>query len=44
MDGLGRVLTEKVEDGYLSEDEAAALARRILRDNPAALYKLRLDG
>ena len=41
---VSRVLTEKVEDGYLSEDEAAALARRILRDNPAALYKLRLDG
>jgi predicted TIM-barrel fold metal-dependent hydrolase len=41
---VSRVLTEKVEDGYLSEDEAAALARRILRDNPAVLYKLRLDG
>jgi predicted TIM-barrel fold metal-dependent hydrolase len=41
---VSRVLTEKVEDGYLTEDEAAALARRILRDNPAALYRLRLEG
>jgi hypothetical protein len=40
---VSRVLTEKVEDGYLTEDEAAAFAQRILRDNPAALYRLRLD-
>jgi uncharacterized protein len=39
---VSRVLTEKVEDGYLTEVEAAALAQRILRDNPAALYRLRL--
>jgi predicted TIM-barrel fold metal-dependent hydrolase len=41
---VSRVLTEKVEDGYLAEDEAVALARRILRENPAALYRLKLQG
>ncbi|HEY81686.1 MAG TPA: amidohydrolase family protein [Dehalococcoidia bacterium] len=35
-----RVLSEKVTEGYLGDDEAIALARRILRDNPAALFKL----
>jgi hypothetical protein len=37
-----RVLSEKVEEGYMGEDEAVALGRRMLRDNPAALYKLKL--
>jgi len=37
---VSRVLTEKVAEGYLSEDEAVGLAGRILRDNPAALYRL----
>jgi predicted TIM-barrel fold metal-dependent hydrolase len=37
---VSRVLTEKVADEYLGEEEALALARRILRDNPAALYRL----
>lgn len=32
--------TEKVVEGYLTADEAITLARRILRDNPAALFKL----
>ncbi len=41
---VSRVLTEKVEDGYLTEAEAVALARRILRENPAALFRLRLEG
>lgn len=41
---VSRVLTEKVEDGYLAEEEAAALARRILRENAAALFKLDLAG
>ncbi len=36
-----RVLSEKVDEGYLSEDEAVVLARRMLRDNPASLYKLK---
>lgn len=38
---VARVLSEKVDEGYLSEDEAAVLARRMLRDNPASLYKLK---
>ena len=37
---VARVLSEKVDEGYLSEDEAIRLARRMLRDNPASLYKL----
>jgi hypothetical protein len=39
---VSRVLTEKVEGGYLSEDDAMPLARRILRENPAALYRLKV--
>lgn len=39
---VSRVLREKVEDGYLSEDDAAHLAARILRDNPATLYRLKI--
>ena len=35
-----RVLSEKVAEGYLKEDEAIVLARRMLRDNPATLFKL----
>jgi len=41
---VSRVLTEKVEDGYLTEDDAATLARRILRESPAALYRLKLEA
>jgi predicted TIM-barrel fold metal-dependent hydrolase len=37
-----RVLTEKVEEGYLTEEEALGLASCILRDNPAALFGLKL--
>lgn len=37
-----RVLTEQVEAGDLTEEEAGVLARRILHDNPAALYRLSL--
>ena len=40
---VSRVLAEKVQDGYLSEEEAGALARRILRENPAGLYHLTPD-
>jgi len=36
-------LTEKVEDGYLAEDEAVALARRILRENAAEFFRLKLE-
>ncbi len=35
-----RALSEKVDEGYFSEVEAIGLARRMLRDNPAALFKL----
>jgi len=38
---VARVLSEKVDEGYLSEEEAITLARRMLRDNPASLYKLK---
>jgi hypothetical protein len=34
------VLSEKISEGYLSEDEAVHLARKMLRDNPKSLYKL----
>lgn len=36
-----QVLTEKVEEGYLSTDEAVEIARRILRENAIELYGLR---
>ena len=39
---VSRVLTEKVEGGYLSEDEAVSLAAAVLRSNPAALFRLKL--
>ena len=38
---VSRVLSEKVAEGYLSENEAVALAWRMLRDNPASFYKLK---
>ena len=41
---VSRVLTTKVEDGYLTEEEAVALANRILRENPATLYRLKLEA
>ena len=37
---VARVLSEKVSEGYMKEDEAVILVRRILRDNPAALFRL----
>ena len=39
---VSRVLTEKVEEGYLSEAEALSLAGRMLRDNPAGFFRLKL--
>jgi uncharacterized protein len=39
---VSRVLTEKVEEGYLGEAEAVRLAARMLRDNAAALFGLKL--
>jgi len=38
-----RVLSEKVAEGYLDENEAVTLSRRILRENPAALFRLPLS-
>ena len=35
-----RVLSEKVSEEYMKEDEAIVLAHAILRDNPMALFKL----
>jgi len=40
---VGRVLTEKVADGYLTEEDAVTLAQRLLRENPATLYRLPVD-
>jgi predicted TIM-barrel fold metal-dependent hydrolase len=40
---VSRALTEKVEDGYLTEDEAVTLAQRILRENAASFFRLKLE-
>ena len=40
-DNVAEVLTEKVIANYLTESEAADLARRILRDNAKELFKLK---
>lgn len=37
---VARVLAEKVETGYLSEDEAMTLAHQILHDNAAQFFRL----
>jgi predicted TIM-barrel fold metal-dependent hydrolase len=37
---ITNVLTEKVKDGYYSEEEAKTIARMILHDNAAQFYKL----
>lgn len=39
---VSQVLAEKVEHGALSEDEALRLARRMLRENPAEIYRLKV--
>jgi len=36
---VARVLTEKVKEGCFTENEALELAQKILRENPAALFK-----
>ena len=43
-DVVSRVLSAKVEDGYLTEDEAHELAIKLLRTNPAKLYHLDLTA
>ena len=40
---MTRVLSEKIAEGYLDEDEAIVLAQRMLRDNPASLFKLNIE-
>ncbi len=42
-DVVSRALTEKVEDGYMTEDEAVALGRNMLRNNPSRLYRLSIN-
>ena len=37
---VAEVLTEKVEGGYLGEDEAIALAHKLLHDNAAQFFQL----
>lgn len=37
---ISKVLTEKVRDGYFSENEAITIARMILHDNAIYFYKL----
>ncbi len=39
-DNVARVLTEKINEGYFTENEALELARKILRENPAAFFKI----
>ena len=39
-DNLSKVLAEKVETGYLTEDEAVMLAHQMLHDNALQLYHL----
>ncbi len=41
---VSRVLTEKVQEGWLGEEEAGILARRMLRENPAEFFRLKLAG
>ena len=43
-EAVARVLSEKVVEGYMTEDEAIVLAKRMLRENPAALFKLPLNS
>jgi predicted TIM-barrel fold metal-dependent hydrolase len=41
-ENIARVLIEKVEEGYLNEEEAIKIAYRLLRDNPKELFNLRI--
>ncbi len=40
-ENVTRVLVEKVESGYLSEEEALVLAHKLLHDNAAAFFCFR---
>jgi hypothetical protein len=39
-DNVAAVLTEKAEAGYLTEEEAMALASKLLRDNALRFFRL----
>ncbi len=39
-EGVAQVLTEKVKEGYLSEEEALEMGRKILRNNAWELFGL----
>ncbi len=39
---VSQVLAEKVEHGSFNEDEALRLGRRMLRENPAEIYRLKV--
>lgn len=41
-DDIAKVLSEKVEEGYFSEEEALNIAYRLLRDNPKELFNLKI--
>jgi hypothetical protein len=37
---VARVLSDKIREGYMDEEEAIALAHKMLRSNPMILFKL----
>ncbi len=41
---VSKVLADKVLDGYWSEEEALAYARKILRENPIKVFRLDIEG
>jgi len=41
-ENIARVLIEKVEEGYLNEQEALKIANRLLRENPKELFNLKI--
>ena len=40
LHSLAKVLSKKIEDGYLSEKKALWVAQRVLYDNPKEIYNL----
>ena len=40
LECMAKVLTQKIEDGYLDFDRAIFLARKVLYENPKKIYKL----
>ena len=39
---IAQVLSEKVESGFCTEDEALEIAQMLLHDNPASLFPRRM--